>query len=146
MTKRKLKKEIVSIIEVIVIGCILLVVMTIFVTHNSMKHKQELMDKNFFQSKVLDQQPLINDQKQFWKDYDNILKARADSNGNGIVSLQEKEAFDEQFFEERELTVDPVTKVVTKKSGIPANGQALICHLNSFYMDQPWVMPVCPDL
>lgn len=132
--------------ETIVISIVLLIAMCIFVPIYLKQNKTEKMNQQFYDNKILSEGTTINTYSGFWKKYNVILTQRADIDGNSKISVEEKTQFDEQFFGSLELTVDPVTKVITKKDGMHANVNALFCHLDTFYLNKPWVKPVCPIL
>lgn len=132
--------------ETIILSVILLVGMAIFVPLYLKQQKTVKLDQQYYDNKILSEGTAIKGYAGFWKKYNEILTERADMDGNTKVSVQEKAQFDEQFFGGIEVTVDPVTKIITKKDGTNADPNALICHLNTFYVDKPWIKPICPSL
>jgi hypothetical protein len=144
MTKKK--HHVFSFVEAMIMLVALFVGIAIFLPFYIAQHKSQNMDKNFYQNKVISQSYDISNQKQFWDKYNVIMNQRADVNGNGKVSVEEKEAFDKAFFGGLNLTVDPATQVITNADGTVANPKALLCHLNNFYPQALWIKPVCPAL
>ena len=144
MTKKK--HHVFSLFEAMLVLVALFVGISIYLPFYIAQHKSESMDKNFYQNKVISQSYDIGSQKQFWDKYTIILNQRGDTNGNGKISVEEKEAFDQAFFGGLELKVDPATKLITKSDGTAADPKALLCRLNNFNPNALWIKPVCPVL
>ena len=147
MAKRKHnKKNIVSFAEAIMLICAVLIGISIYLPYAIHKHKKEQLDKEFYTNQVINGSMYAKNYTEFWKLYDITLKARADTDGNKTISVQEKTAFDKAFFEDNGMTVDPATKDITKADGTHPDPQALSCRMSNFYPDKPWIRPVCPNL
>lgn len=129
-----------------IVLCILFVSIVIFLPTFLKNSKAERLDKTLYQSKIINEKLESSVYSKFWKRYDIVLKERGDMNGDKIISLEEKKEFDEQFFDEMGLTVDPVTKIITKGEKQKVDPDALLCRLNSYYPDKPWIKPICTEL
>lgn len=132
--------------EILIVTFVILMVMAIGAPILIQRSRTQHSDIATYNNKINNQEKTINSYKAFWSYYKTIMKERADTDGNNDISLNEIKTFQDQFFGNLELTVDPVTKVITKKDGTLANQASLICHLKSFYVDKEFIRPVCPAL
>jgi predicted PurR-regulated permease PerM len=141
MKRKKYKKRsrFSPIIGIVLVSCLALVGVSALIPSYVSYHKHQSLVKNYPAYKA-------NDYTKFWDDYHHRLFERGDVDGNKIISVQEEQNFASQFFGGLDLTVDADTKVVIKLDGTPANPDALICHLNAFYLDSAWIRPVCVEL
>ena len=126
--------------------CVILIVISIGMPYYVNKNKHENIDRQFYTNTVINSANMISQYQPFWNRYEIILKQRGDTDGNQIISIQERTKFETQFFGDIGLTVDPTTKIITKADQTSPSINALLCHINSFYPDQPWILPICPSL
>jgi hypothetical protein len=145
-TKSRKKQENFTLYSSILLCCGIVVATSIAFPFYYHKSKQEATDKAFYTNRVANSEPVTREYAPFWNRYAVVLKQRADNDGNKIISVQEKLAFDTIFFGDLNLTVEPTTKIITKSDGTNPTLDGLLCHLNSFYPDKPWISPVCPIL
>jgi hypothetical protein len=141
---KKNKRKTVNLLEVMGLLCAVFIAISIALPYYIAKHKTISIDKNFYTNRTLNLKTC--DYSKFWQHYDTVLKERGDADGNSIISVQEKADFDKAFFDPLNLTVDASTKDITEANGTHPNQNALICRIDSFYPDEPWVIPVCPNL
>ena len=142
--RKKSKRKTVNLLEVMGILCAIFIAISIALPYYISKHKSISMDKNFYTNVVVNLKE--HDYSKFWQHYNKVLQQRGDEDGNSIISVQEKSDFDKAFFGTLNLTVDDSTKDITETNGTYPNESALICRIDSFYPDEPWVIPVCPNL
>lgn len=126
--------------------CILFVALVIFLPSFLKESKSERLNLTLYQSKIVNEKQESSVYSKFWNRYDIILKERGDTNGDKMISLEEKQTFDNEFFGDLGLSVDPVTKIVKKNESYDADPKAIICRLDNFYPDKPWIKPICTEL
>ena len=143
---KKDKKAEFSLFATLAVLCLILIGTGLTLPYVVQHHKEQSLDTHFYLNRKTNLAQFTERYKPFWIRYDVVLAQRADADGNKIISVQEKSVFDKGFFGELGLTVDQATRTITKLDGTYPNEDALMCRLNSYYPDQPWVHPVCPDL
>ena len=132
--------------ELLIFLFIVLVAMGMVAPYYIQQHKTQKIDQENFQSTIVEDSSEVSTYAPFWYYYDNIVRQRADTDGNGIISAAEAKNFETAFFDPLELKIEPNTKVIRKKDGTLANVPAMICRLRSFYLDKGYIKPVCDAL
>jgi hypothetical protein len=143
---KKNKRAMSTLVETLLIVCGLFTGIGILLPIH-MAHKKEAdIQQNFYTNVIENQAEYSKFYKNFWEQYEIALKQRGDSDGNKVISVEERQYFATQFFGNLDLKVNNVTTVVTKSDGTRANPDALLCNLRPFKEDNPWIRPVCPEL
>lgn len=144
--KSNKNKNIISLFEVMILICVLFIGIGIGFPLYFSQYKKQQINKDFYYNQLVNDTENAKTFTNFWKQYDIALKMKGDSDGNKVISIQEKKLFDEQFLTANGLNVDPVTKEITKKDGTHVDSKTLSCLLSNFYPAKPWIKPVCPTL